>query len=58
MVRDVYRVERQFYFVSELQTSLLQSWDNIISQLRQTLVSSMRKRCSEVLQRFVARTSY
>lgn len=58
LVRDVYRGGRQFYSVPELQSAVLTSWDKISVQLLQSLVSSMPKRCIELLQRSGAKTSY
>lgn len=58
MVRDVYQGGRQYFSVSDLQSAVLKAWDTVSVSLHQKLVSSMPKRCIEVLQKHGAKTSY
>jgi len=58
LARDVYRNQRQFSNVEELTQCVLTSWDEIKEETLEKLVSSMQRRCLEVLNKKGLKTKY
>ena len=49
LARRVYKNCRQFNDVEELESSVVQEWNNLLAEYLQKLLKSMPKRCVEVL---------
>ena len=51
LARLVYKDQRQFASVEELQAQIQQSWDQINQEYLNTLIQSMQQRCIDVIKR-------
>ena len=51
LARLVYKDQRQFASVEELQAQIQQSWDQINQEYLNTLIQSMQQRCFDVIKR-------
>ena len=58
LARSVYKDQRQFSSVEELQAQIQLSWDEMDREYLKTLIQSMQKRCIDVIRRNVLVLKY